>query len=203
MRIPPAEKPVQPTPDQENNRACAREEERAFFGRGVIDVLEPPKGVVFKIGTYNPRALQDASVKKLSRAFDTVGKNTMGSPLVLHVDRDSLEPDSYIKKDGDLSEWEDAPLLKFKPRLDGKPVIVDVLAGQHRMAACGDWKERLEKGRDKRQGQVENIEVKLKGMGSEEQLTALDALKESLLSESVQIKGAGRWCVVLYDSSEC
>ena len=92
MRIPPAEKPVQPTPDQENNRACAREEERAFFGRGVIDVLEPPKGVVFKIGTYNPHA------------FDTVGKNTMGSPLVLCVDRDSLEPDSYIKKDGDLSE---------------------------------------------------------------------------------------------------
>ena len=53
VRIPPAEKPVQPTPDQENNRACAREEERAFFRRGVIDVLEPPKGVVFKIGTYN------------------------------------------------------------------------------------------------------------------------------------------------------
>lgn len=204
VRIPVAEKPVQPTPDQMNVKNRTAEESKAFFGRAVIDVLRTSDGTLkYNIGTYNKRAVQDGAAKKIMRSMDAIGKNDVLSPMIIQVDRDEVEPDSYIGKDGDISKWQDLPLLKFKPRTDGMPTIVEILAGGHRMEACGQWKVKLEKGRDKRQAQVENIETRLGGMGSPEQRAGLEALKETVESETERIEHVGRWCVLLYDRSEC
>ena len=194
---------MEENPEERNTRENQQEEEKAFFGRGVQDLLSPPAGVTYKLGTYNPRALQLPSVMRLVRSFEGVGMNTQGNPIFIHVDAKHVEKGSYIEKNGDLTEWEGMEAIKFKKRADGKPLVVQVMSGAHRIEAMKITKERLEKLRNKKQASMETADGKLGDAGSENQRDSMDKLKEYVKSLTIKLNRIGRWCVLIYDGSEC
>ncbi|KAI1782288.1 hypothetical protein LXA43DRAFT_1068985 [Ganoderma leucocontextum] len=186
-------------PEEVEAQKRRQEEDKAFAGRAVLDIVTPPAGVKYRWKQFNSRGLQTPSVNQLVKSFQTEGKHTQQSPIFVLLDVNDLVEGTYLKKDEDYSKWESMEPLKFKPREDGKDITVDFLSGQHRREAVVGWKGKMEKKRLKYQTSVDSVEGKLGGEGSQQQRTDLANLRDIISMLVDRIKNGGRWCVLLYD----
>ena len=163
----------------------------ATLGYARLNTVEGSDGVLVRFGRYNPRGVNQTTVRSLVSYFDASGKQAGRERLPAMIKADWVDPMSLVQNPA--TPLAEDPRARFLPVAKGH--TIDLLGGQHRSVAGAKWRDQLDAERARQESQKKKAESKKKT----EEVQQIDGLLErlgALRTESVM------WLVQFLDESK-
>jgi hypothetical protein len=185
--------------------------EKGLIGVGLLKLFthegkDAERKIVF--GSYNPRAVEPKSVKRMVEQFMSKECSSRQFPLRCIVSAGDVKNAAELIKDYDGKTVETStriPSIEWNERAQSQPLVM--LAGQHRVAAARQAWPKLQEVRREMESKLEDLTTELEDAAhasseSEEIRAEMKAVEEGIQSFRVYMDLVQRWPVEVYDEGE-